>query len=103
MEKCTSYDEIAIKRKPTAEEREKSEPTFGKWISVKDKLPRHNQLVLIAFDAGKTSVKGEKVIMGYMGRDADEWFEIYTPFNACHWNTVTHWMPLPEPPKESED
>ena len=65
------------------------------WISVKDRLPATENFVLFTV--------GERVIYGsYDGKD---WYE----YEGC-WDTdviylgpgerVTHWMPLPEPPKE---
>lgn len=99
--KCDFYPE---NRKPENVEKYEKEhaPKFGEWISVKDRLPKLSQIVLITFDAGKTAILGHNVVMGWMGSE-DEWFELRTPFNMCRWNAVTHWMPLPEPPKESED
>ena len=54
---------------------------MSEWISVKDRLPEHGQLVLVC---------------------GDYWnIEKYP-----HWSGtfdcpgVTHWMPLPDPPKE---
>lgn len=60
---------------------------MGEWISVNDKLPKDTGTVLIAHKCG--------VSFGW--------------FNGTYWTrgaatkhrpirTVTHWMPLPEPP-----
>ena len=48
---------------------------MGKWINVKDRLPESAGWYLVFF-------RGKK------------W-----PFDN-HYHKVTHWMPLPEPPKE---
>ena len=62
------------------------------WISVKDRLPNKEQDVL-AF-----SVLGNETRITLAGYCNDgTWFDGI--FN-CYINTVTHWMPLPEPPKE---
>ena len=58
-----------------------------KWISVKDQLPPINTLVL-TFDGEFIGIE-ERL---HTGRD-DDWSQSYS---------VTHWMPLPEPPKEVE-
>ena len=67
----------------------------GKWISVKDRLPATDNFVLFTV--------GERVIYGFY--DGKNWYE----YEGC-WDTdviylrpgerVTHWMPMPEPPKE---
>ena len=55
------------------------------WISVKDRLPDDGTKVLLYLDYGMIEAS---------------WYDssYYMPF----WNRVTHWMPLPEPPKEDE-
>ena len=81
---CNFYPE---KRKAAAQ------PKFGEWISVEDRLPdtRHAMLVCTR---NRNNVP--KIAMAY--------FE--NGFGWCgsggRWNNVTHWMPLPEPPKENE-
>lgn len=64
------------------------------WISVKDRLPEDNAVVLCKCRAGIY-----EVLMWIGG----SW---YHDTNHCYMKGfVTHWMPLPEPPKEggSED
>ena len=58
----------------------------SKWISVKDRLPEPFTVVLV-YDNDKT------VAVAYMTRHK-EWVGIVIR------NEVTHWMPLPQPPKE---
>ena len=58
------------------------------WISVKDRLPERMQLVIVCR-------KGGKVEQGY--RDVGDWWKVY----GTRTKYITHWMPLPEPPKES--
>ena len=57
------------------------------WISVKDRLPERMQPVIVCRDNGK-------VEQGY--RDVGDWWKVY----GTRTKNVTHWMPLPEPPKE---
>jgi hypothetical protein len=64
------------------------------WISVKDKLPELGESVLL-IDAYESQ---------YVG-----WLHEFTTSSSIHWQysyccgcaatSVTHWMPLPEPPK----
>lgn len=53
------------------------------WISVKDRLPEPTYCVLVVTDDGYIEVDA-------LGNDG-EWM------GYCD---ITHWMPLPEPPKE---
>jgi Protein of unknown function (DUF551). len=59
-----------------------------KWISVKERLPEIGDIVLVYYRRG--DYRGAD-IMRYIGR----WLTV-DPLVE-----VTHWMPLPEPPKES--
>ena len=62
-----------------------------RWISVKDRLPERNG-VYLAYDGEYIStVEYEK------GRHDSEWTDDYEGYLDL---LVTHWMPLPEPPKE---
>jgi len=58
-----------------------------KWISVKDRLPERVQLVL-CWNGGTFST----AILNENGEDV---------FNRM-WG-ITHWMPLPEPPKSEKE
>lgn len=63
------------------------------WISVKDRLPEENQTVLIYTDKHET----------YMARiyDNNEAWPISNSCGCCgSEEKFTHWMPLPQPPKE---
>ena len=66
--------------------------TFQKWISVTERLPEEfvSVLICIPSDAPLPTVKEAYWANGSWG--AKMW--IYSA------NEVTHWMPLPEPPKE---
>ena len=66
-------------------------PTVGGWISVEDRLPEENGEYLISTKDRVTSAYYE------FGRRTSEWtdyFEGYLDFEP------THWMALPELPKE---
>ena len=59
-------------------------PVVQRWISVKDRLPEVAGWYLVFYNGSAMQVaffKGKK------------W-----PFDN-HYHTITHWMPLPEPPK----
>lgn len=63
-----------------------------RWISVKERLPENGQKIIAAFrDSG--------------GQVADQARYSNGEFDFASWayvwaDNITHWMPLPEPPKE---
>ena len=59
--------------------------TVQEWISVKERLPEKWQDI-IAYDA-----KNQEIHLAYMTEDA--WVGVRMN------GKVTHWMPLPQPPK----
>lgn len=65
------------------------------WISVKDRLPsdRGNVLV-VAFWHERWGV-----YMGWCAHERAKW-SVHVGLGERSDVTVTHWMPLPEPPKE---
>lgn len=63
--------------------------TVQRWIPVTERLPKHMQPVLVCRNDGK-------VEQGY--KDVNDWWKVY----GTRTKKITHWMPLPEPPKEVE-
>ena len=59
--------------------------TFQKWTSVTERLPEHGQEVIV-----------------YSGNVLKPTVFAYQFWNPKYdsWKHITHWMPLPEPPKE---
>ena len=86
---------------------------MSEWISVKDRLPRLDTVVLICYQSG---YDGSAIYaFGGLVDDGDGWLwgishagmGIYANDDAVASDVeadddyqVTHWMPLPEPPKE---
>ncbi len=60
---------------------------MSEWISVKDRLPEPNTVVLAHYTDGRICT------VDYL----DEHLKFITS------STITHWMPLPEPPKDDAD
>jgi hypothetical protein len=61
------------------------------WISVKDRLPEKFKPVIVCREDGK----GQPIVeQGY--KDIGDWWKVY----GTRTKHVTHWMPMPEPPKE---
>ena len=68
------------------------------WVSVEDRLPKDCTNVLFFYHIGSNGQKG----IGYGFINKKMWHVSY--LNNALWfkgsdNPVTHWMPLPEPPK----
>ena len=82
--KCDFYPE---NRKPenVAKYEKEHEPKFGEWISVKDELPPINQKVIVLTKRGF-------ILIDYVLTLESTWW--------VSGGAVTHWMPLPEPPKK---
>lgn len=73
---------------------EDNSPSWAfKWESVKDKLPLYKQVVLGYLDTG---IMTEVVYRGEY-EDGEHIFRIELTREDTA-TSVTHWMPLPEPP-----
>lgn len=74
--------------------------TVQEWVKVEDRLPRYNETVLVYRPS-----MAEKILVdnyyGFYGEDDDEWFEGWACYgkNSTGNDVITHWMPLPHPPK----
>lgn len=62
----------------------------NEWISVKDRLPECFEPVLVCREKNGAP----HVEQGF--KDVGDWWKVY----GTRTKYVTHWMPLPEPPKE---
>lgn len=79
-----------------------------KWISIKDRLPERDVLVLVHYAEFITKQDSEwewgKDACRYAVAKFSSEFEDWLFENSdCEWDVIatpTHWMPLPEPPKE---
>lgn len=71
----------------------------ARWIPVSERLPIEEK------DMGKDCYRIETVIVHYYGKTdgcefvAGNTIDFWSGFKA---EGVTHWMPLPEPPKEAQ-
>ena len=80
------------------EQRLNASPTIEaepKWISVNERLPdRQADVLVVAFwhECWQTMI-------GWHSDDGKKW-RVLTPYGEREPGGVTHWMPLPEPPKE---
>lgn len=81
---------------------------MGEWISVEDRLPEIGTYVLTVNSKGSMNVSKEVgLAQNVIGKYNPSFYRSERDFDvvcACiggGWSMgVTHWMPLPEPPKE---
>lgn len=64
---------------------------MSEWISVEDRLPERDSEVIC-----RSNKEGNRIFIGYLGYRSGAWMED----GSMHIGEVTHWMPLPPPPKE---
>ena len=64
------------------------------WINVKDRLPELNTKVLIT--------SGDNIYAGWICFKSTEGEISWAYSECCGWDAgdITHWQPLPEPPKK---
>ncbi len=63
------------------------------WISVDDRLPDHDNYLLITDSRGLIAIGYYWPFNSSMYRDKGRWY------NGDYEQFVTHWKPLPQPPK----
>lgn len=96
----------------TAKQLIDEQPTVSGWISVKDRLPMIDENVLVFAQGKEDGFIGEtKIAIAYM---TDCTYFGGSPIKVePRWRCplqffltdyeITHWMPLPKPPKEDDD
>ena len=76
-----------------------------KWIKTKDKMPEADIPVLVIVAGYSQPFVGCRY---WEFACHDDNFEDFLYWDDVHndgqcWESVTHWMPLPKPPKDSND
>ena len=64
---------------------------MSEWISVKDRLPM-SRLVVLSYEKPLNIIS-----MSFYNKKLESWIDCDSGY---YLNSVTHWMPLPKPPKE---
>ena len=82
------------------------------WISVDDRLPERDGAYLVTIEYfGKSqgidiryfTIDGEKVDEYELAGQKCVWFFYDSEYGHVPTDSVTHWLPLPEPPKGVND
>ena len=85
------------------------------WISVKKQLPKKDGRYLIRkiLNIGKDTVRYDVISFAKDGRKVDKydfqrdwknvWYEYNSEWGYITLDSVTHWMPLPDEPKEDSE
>lgn len=79
------------------------EARVAKWISVKDRVPNPSTYVIALTAPGALSVGQNVIVADYIhpkSEDHGVFIIAYTNYDDKDIVPVTHWMPLPKPPKE---
>ena len=71
-----------------------------KWIPVTERLPEPNAVDKYGFAKGYL-VKTDRHVMMHTARYTGEWWILWG-YHKVITDNVTHWMPLPVPPKGDE-
>lgn len=83
------------------------EKQMPKWIPVSERLPKGAngkslcEVVIAYLDCGEVS---PQVCVGWL--NIDKWYLVVDEddyYTIWGFEAVTHWMPLPEPPKENDN
>lgn len=83
---------------------------MSEWISVKNEMPKCGDVVLVKVYSERKSCAPKQdfictakmsLVTRYIGKDSpiDKRFYVYPSGGHEITDAVTHWMPLPEPPK----
>ena len=99
-EACQKYENLVVFQPVMRDALEALKAQEPRWISVKDRLPEEGVLVLVAFDVdfGLGETRQVDTAMCQEGVFCGGGLDNYLAF-PCEVD-VTHWTPLPEPPKE---
>ena len=82
--------------------------TVQEWISVDDRLPEADGSYLVTTDCfgryQKINIRsfakdGETVSKYDLAGEKNVWYRYDSEYGYVSTDSVTHWMPLPEPPK----
>lgn len=71
------------------------------WISIEDRLPPPDHEVPSISDTVLVSDENREVLTSFYSYGDKEWRIEFSPYSESL--NVTHWMPLPEAPKDKKN
>ena len=89
---CTIEECAAIQREQALAYIQQLEAQVPRWISVEERLPEHDVRVLFGY------ARYGYVGVGHLDREEMDWLDI----DEIQVAQPSHWMSLPEPPKEEK-
>ena len=101
---CGSYEDAA-------DELIANGVTVQEWIPVTERLPKKDGAYLVTtncfgkyqcIDIRCFAKDGEAVDKYDLGEKKDVWYSYDSEYGHVSTDSVTHWMPLPTPPKKEE-
>jgi hypothetical protein len=116
LRELTAKPMVSGAAKAAAMDLVRAAPTIGGWISVKDRMPAETHSIFWRLIGSKQWTnamwreQSGKVLVTVSFKDGTRFVTTGETHDGV-WNTtisrtleheVTHWMPLPEPPKEEE-
>ena len=100
-EYCEEADYDCIKLGKARKRIQQLEAQAPKWISVDDRLPEDNvDVVVYAYNPSESTIAITSYTHNMYGYNIESWRTPWQYF-FCD-RKITHWMPLPEPPKEAD-
>ena len=73
---------------------------MSEWISVDNKKPKYGEMVIVCSKEG--NVQNSVYFLDGWDDEPDWWQDSANDYNPIALHHFTHWMPLPEPPKDGE-
>lgn len=104
LEHAPEIDAIALIERLESE-RDEALAKVQKWISVEERMPEHGTDVLVLTAPGTLSLGKNCVVAEYIHPRMEKsgvFINFYAGYDDKNILAVTHWMPLPEPPKEGK-
>ena len=75
--------------------------SYPNWISVEDELPTKRKDPLVISDNVFIRTTGGHYLSAVYDHQDKQWIDVYN-IETLESNEVTHWMPLPQPPRKEE-
>ena len=77
----------------------------SEWISVKDRLPITEETFIGTFQVERVIVFGDRTVceLDFTAGSCPRYWSAFSDYGQIRPDLVTHWQPLPAPPKDPAD